>query len=173
MNLEPEYLEIIEKLAISPENVVIVSLIGGMEVIGEHIDLSEISVSEEDSNSIIEMDEYDEKIYIANPVKIMKESYINAEGEYTCNCFFVEWNVCSDQAFLPLNPSAIMTVMTPNEYSLKGYITAVNDMYFGSEEVDYLPEEVTPIEDKKASKAKKKASKKNNNVINFSEYKKV
>ena len=121
INLESDVQKIVDDLDINVDNIVHFIILGGVELIGELLEI-------EDSNS----DEEQNQIILVNPVKILREGWVTEEG-YEAQHFFVEWNPCGDGPFATLNTSLIVSKAFPNAATLEAYIRTVNNSYYPEE----------------------------------------
>lgn len=140
--------DLASKLEIDVENLVHFTLIGNIELIGEIIP--------------DETDPEEEHLIIFEPIKILRETTINEDGDYNFQQYFIEWNPCMKEPFIVLNSPSIMTSTEPNQESIACYLETVYNKYF--------PE--LSLELDVSTKAETiQSSEKKTNIIDFNDWK--
>ncbi len=139
---ESEFTEEFENLGMEIEQIKHVTLIGGLQFVGEIID-----------------DKEQPLMIFLNPVKILQDSWFDEEEGYNSHNIFVQFNPCVDEPFTFINPDVVISISTPNHMTLKFYLDAVKDHYYPennlNEEKPELVIDVVPVK---------------SNVIDFSKF---
>jgi len=158
---ETEFLnKITEELEIDINNIWHITIVGGVELVGEMFDIEDMT---EDSNEFF--DNVSTDYLFLNPIKVFRESWIDNEG-YACQNYFIEWNPCIDGPYTYINPATVISMNKPNHETLTSYLNAVHDQYYpllmsAVDGVGKIPEDQKLVIDDNL---------KGNNIIDFNKY---
>lgn len=139
-----------------------VQLTNNTELIGELFDQSAFI----DSNASVQEIEdslLDPNLYFISPIKIVRDSWIDDEGNYNSNNFFVEWNPCIDGSLAHINPTAIIGMNKPTDECVFAYLKALQDLYYGGGTIGGMVGEIQIIEEEIIKKPTE-------NIIDFQKY---
>lgn len=191
--------KLISQLEINTDNIYHVMLSSKMEMIGELFHPQQVRISEGNDNNnndeygdspelILEendlftfeednldndftRDDPDDIIFL-NPIRIMRDEWVDDEGNFHSKAFFVEWNSCIEGPYTHINKNKITAINSPNSETLLEYLKSVYNQYYPL--LDELRhngvvfKEATNLETIDSESIKKSPT----NVISFSPYKK-
>jgi len=135
------YLLELEELGMDIEKIVHVLLVGQIEFIAE----------------IIDDDKTTDHIFL-NPIRVIRDAYIDGDGEYNCHNLLVGWNPCIKDPFIFIKPNSVISVSKPNEIAVEMYLGSVKEFYYPElyeEEMEIVLEEKKRFSD---------------NIIDFQKY---
>ena len=95
--------KVIEELEIDIDSIYHVTIVGGVEMVGEMflIDLDSNFEKTEDDDELISEEYFESNdtqradYLFLNPIKVFRDSWIDQDG-YSCQNYFIEWNPCMD-----------------------------------------------------------------------------
>lgn len=149
-----------ESLDINVENIYHFILSNGTELIGEIVP-SEFDSNMENSFAALH------EIHVFYPIKIIRDSWVDADEQYSSNNFFVNWNPCISVPFVPIFTHHVISPNIPNTDTIYSYMTALQNIYFPPS----IHAEIPTVSESKNPDFKSSNISRDNNVVSFMEYK--
>jgi hypothetical protein len=72
----------------------------------------------------------DHSTLFLNPVKIIRDTWINPDGEMKHTNYFIEYNPCIEGPYIPIQNHSIKTINPPNNETLICYLKALYKIYY-------------------------------------------
>lgn len=144
-----KHLDDLKDMDIKVENIYHVTLLNGDEFIAELI-------PEKKKKDLV----------FLYPVRLIKDSFIDEEGIYNPSFLMVEYNVCTDQPYIPVNSKSITSMVTVNKETLMFFTETVKVYYFPDILVDLEGLESLLADPKTPLKIEKEIT----NIIPFDKY---
>ena len=179
----------ISVLEINVDNVYHLILSNGSEMVGELFPPQQLPPMNEDlmtgdfledSNEELDIElildeelDFDEDspdLLFLNPVKIYRETFMDEDGRFQHQNFFLEYNPCIDGPYTHINKNSVISSNRPNEDTLYNYLKTIYYLYYELLEDLPVATNLTLTDNSKTKLKIQTTISVTNNVIDFHRY---
>jgi hypothetical protein len=65
-----------------------------------------------------------------NPIKVIRDTFIDDDGCYNSHNFLVSWNPCIQNDFIFVKPSSVVSISKPNKLTMSLYLDSIKENYY-------------------------------------------